>query len=630
MTYLEHYLSKINDNEQAVSITDTAQSFIQKINEHLPNGLTGLLLGNVQSGKTSQMLGVIAKMADNGFRIFILLTTDNVDLQRQTFRRVKNSLSEFNVLDERDEVEFEKVKLSKPLVVVLKKNSRVLRKWKNILVNSRICLGQSLTIFDDEADNASLNTLVNRDRVSPINSILSQIKQTAVSSNYIEVTATPQAVILQSSISGWKPDFVHFFKPGKGYLGGDFFYSEPRPYCINFTDEFEIQDVLSDDDIPCPKGLQDSIASFLMICAYKKLQGESNCNFVVHPSVQISAHNKFVTVIQDQLSLLQKSSGEDEFIDLMKDTWDSLQKTKPNVGPFEDLLEEVVDILDNAEIFTTALNSQNTEIRDRNNPDALDLGKGFNIIVGGNTLGRGITFPHLQVVYYCRSSKVPQADTYWQHSRIFGYDRDPGLSRIFIPPHLFQLFANLNKANDNLIRQIVDNVNEIQIIYPEDINPTRFSVLDSGQLNLVHGGVNIFQSMPTGINVDTVNKLVEGFEVEETVECDSNLIIQLLSLLPSESIEDFDTNKYITSVSSICKARPKVKSRLIVRLDRDIAKGTGTLLSPTDRILGDKYPSDIVLTIYRVKGSKNKGWAGKPLWIPNIKFPSSCVIYSSK
>ena len=67
----------------------------------------------------------------------------------------------------------------------------------------------------------------------------------------------------------------------------------------------------------------------------------------------------------------------------------------------------------------------------------------------------------------------------------------------------------------------------------------------------------------------------------------------------------------------------------IVRIDRDISKGTGTMLSPTDRLLGDKFNDDIVLTMYRLVGSVDKGWEGKPLWMPNIKFPDGICFYNT-
>ena len=39
----------------------------------------------------------------------------------------------------------------------------------------------------------------------------------------MEVTGTPQSILLQTIRSGWKPYFIYYFRPGKGYLGGNFF-----------------------------------------------------------------------------------------------------------------------------------------------------------------------------------------------------------------------------------------------------------------------------------------------------------------------------------------------------------------------------------------------------------------------
>ena len=199
-----------------------------------------MLFGNVQSGKTAQMLGAIARFADEGYMIFLLLTSDNVDLQRQTFLRTQSSLIDFNVLSERDDLKFLQDGLRKPTVIVLKKNGRILKKWREILLSCQSCKGKFLMIFDDEGDNASLNTLVNKNRQSTINKNLDAIKDSASSCVYFEVTATPQSLILQSEISGWHPKFVNYFKPGKGYLGGDFFYADPEPFCIKFTKEMNL------------------------------------------------------------------------------------------------------------------------------------------------------------------------------------------------------------------------------------------------------------------------------------------------------------------------------------------------------------------------------------------------------
>ena len=627
--FFNNYISTIDNPELVLSIKETSKSFSSKISEHftINQQLNALLLGNVQSGKTAQMLGIISAMADSGYKIFVLLTTDNVDLHRQTYNRVKNSLQTFNVLNEREESLLTPACLIKPTIIVLKKNSRVLSRWKNHFLNTEICKGLMLVIFDDEADAASLNTLVNKSKVSSINKRLAEIKHTAANTIYIEVTATPQAVLLQTQLSGWKPAFVYYFRPGSDYLGGNYFFFCTKSLTTIFTNNFELDEVKNGGDVICPVGLSRSILSFLINCAHKKLNGFSNCNFMIHPSIKISIHNQFVETVQDHLTLLQKSTDDAAFLSNLKDEWCDLQQTKPDLEPFEDIRDTVIELLDNTNISIIPLNSKSFVCRDSSNPDALDLSKGFNIVIGGNTLGRGITFPNLQTVYYCRSSKSPQADTYWQHSRIFGYDREKQLVRIFIPQQLYTLFSELNTSNEILIKQVEANINDIQLIYPSKILPTRKNVVDNEYLNLVQGGVNMFASAPIPANVETINRMIETYSEHRFIDCESDFIISLLNLVKSETVEDFNVQKYIACVEGLKKRKPLIKCKLIVRVNRDIARNTGTLLSPNDRTLGDSFKDDIVLTMYRINGTKEKGWSGVPLWIPNIKFPDNFYFY---
>lgn len=84
MEHLQQYLTTISRDSHKESIMRTSSEVVSIINGKIiaEDQLTGLLLGNVQSGKTAQMFGVISLLADQGYNIFILLTTDNVDLQR--------------------------------------------------------------------------------------------------------------------------------------------------------------------------------------------------------------------------------------------------------------------------------------------------------------------------------------------------------------------------------------------------------------------------------------------------------------------------------------------------------------------------------------------------------------------
>lgn len=631
--YLQNYLSQLKNNGLETSVLEVSNEIDDNVKKYINSSgnVTGLLFGNVQSGKTAQMLGAIARFADEGYKIFLLLTSDNVDLQRQTYLRTKKSLLDFNVLSERDDIEFQQEGLRKPTVIVLKKNSRVLKKWREILLSCKFCKGQFLMVFDDEGDNASLNTLVNKNRHSMINENLNAIKDSASKCIYFEVTATPQSLILQSEISGWHPKFVNYFKPGKGYLGGDFFYADPKPFCIKFTKENELDDITSEDDNYCPDGLQESILYFLIVCAHKKLNGQTNCNFMIHPSIKIGIHSKFATRVEEHLNLLQEACGEKDFIKNLQSAWRDLQKTSPNIESFDDIKEAVSVLLDDMRINVYVLNSKSTTGRDPNNPDALDLAKGYNIVVGGNTLGRGITFPHLQIVYYCRASKVPQADTFWQHSRIFGYDREANLVRIFIPKGLYKLFSELNKANMVLIKQIAERgIDGVQLIYPKGVRPTRKNVLDNKFLHMLSGGINIFPSEPIGGNTNRIDPIVERFKDCKIQEVSEEIVLQLLNNVGSIYREDFDSETYKNCIRALSQKRPKIKYQLIIRVNRDIAKGTGTLLSPNDRLLGDNYPNDVVLTLYRVNGDVSKGWNGSPLWVPNIKFPSDCCFYNAE
>ena len=216
MRYLKSYLDTIKSRGNvslADSIEKTANDVGSKYIAPFSYCFThiGLLFGNVQSGKTGQMFGIMCKAADLGFSAFVLLTTDNIVLQQQTLERVQADLTGFCVCGENDSGLFIENRLMKPAVIVLKKNARILRLWANVFASTGFMKGNPLFIVDDEADAASLNDLVNRGRKSSVNKYLDSIKNDASSSMYLQVTGTPQAVLLQTAASGWHPAFTYYF-----------------------------------------------------------------------------------------------------------------------------------------------------------------------------------------------------------------------------------------------------------------------------------------------------------------------------------------------------------------------------------------------------------------------------------
>lgn len=628
MSYLESYLQRIRTNGNNAladaikkTVDDVVPQYISNFsfNDHV----ISLLVGDVQSGKTSHMFGLMCAAADESFTNFILLTTDNILLQQQTYKRAERDLCDFCVCDENDYLKFVQNNLRKPAVIVLKKNTSVLKQWKNNLSSTNFCAGNPLFIVDDEADAASLNTQVNRNRQSTINKHLDAIKKTTSSSIYMQVTGTPQSILLQTRKSGWKPYFIYYFKPGKGYLGGNFFFTADSPKQIVLTDNDEASEIINDDEFP-ENGLKNALLTHLITSGHIMLSGGTVCNFLIHPSVKTSQHATFAGKIGNYLNEISHSCEETETREAFYKIYESLKETKPDIRNFDEIYKYIIEQIQNDKISIQLLNSvvsydENTQYE-----------HGINVIVGGNSLGRGVTFPQLQTIYYCRVAKSPQADTMWQHARMFGYDRDAALMRVYMPPKLFKLFSDINRTNNSIIRQIenMSNGADIKIFYPEGLKPTRKNVLDKKAVVIYSGGVNYFPFYPINKNVSVIDDLLKTFE-DGVYTVSLKLMVKLMENVDSE-VDDWSAKVFIGFINTLLAANPVEQGKLIIRRNRDIGKGTGTLLSQTDRQLGDKYIDKAVLTMYKITGNQEKGWDGTKIWIPNIKLPGECIYYSGE
>lgn len=283
MKYLDNYLNKIvsrGNSKLAGAIKKTAYDVEEKYLKSFSfmDHEIGLLLGNIQSGKTGQMFGILCSAADIGFPVFLILTTDNVILQQQTIERVKADLDGFVICGENDIELFTDNNLIEPAIIVLKKNARILKLWANVFNSTGFMKGNPLFIIDDEADAASLNTLVNKKEQSSINRYLENIKNSASSSLYLQVTGTPQAIFLQTRASGWHPYFTYYFHPGESYLGGDFFFPESgKPDCIIYLDKLE-------------NPIRNVVIRHIAVSAQILLSGGEVSNCLFHPSVRVAAH----------------------------------------------------------------------------------------------------------------------------------------------------------------------------------------------------------------------------------------------------------------------------------------------------------------------------------------------------
>lgn len=609
MQYLEKYLENIVDRgnpKLAESISKTAEDIGKKYlnNFSFISHEIGLLMGNVQSGKTGQMFGIMCKAADLGFPVFILLTTDNVVLQQQTLDRVKSDLNDFCICGENDSRIFVDNNLIKPTVIVLKKNARVLRQWSNVLKSTGFMKGNPLFIVDDEADAASLNTLVNKDQKSSINKYLDTIRSDALSSLYLQVTGTPQALFLQTLKSGWRPYFTYYFQAGDAYLGGDFFFpSAGKPKCVTYLDTLK-------------NPVREVVLQHIAVSAHILASGGKVSNCLVHPSFRVTEHEKYANKIESCLAWYRENI-DSEFESDLRVKYSELNPEKYKKVSFYTFLSKAREILEKG-VKNIVMNGK-SEVKNT------DYSEGCNFIIGGNTLGRGVTFPGLQTIYYTRTSKKPQADTMWQHSRMFGYDRDPGLMKVYIDENLYKLFSDINATNNSIIMQVKNGVEDIKVYYPEGLNPTRKNVLDNEHIGVISGGTNYYPFYPDNDSIEGISKLLARFPSSEPYhQVSLRLMQEILSHIIASP--DFKMNAFQSILDAILAETPTVQGILIVRRERNIAQGTGALLSPDDWKLSGSFSDKAVLTMYQVTGTK--GWGGKPLWIPNIKLPEGAVYYA--
>ena len=620
---LDNYLKRVGAINPALveALTKSAKDFAKKHIDTFDHNshVSGLLYGHVQSGKTGQMLAIAAAAADRGFKFFILVTTDNVLLHKQTLERAKNSLggfmAGFNVLGETDEEAFLTRGLSMPTMLVLKKNPGVLKTWANNISTNPIYKEEPLFLLDDEADASSLNTKVNQNDQSTINMLLEKINKQSPSSIYLHVTATPQSLVLQIEMSGWKPQYTFYLPPNNRYLGGDFFYGEDSKNLIE-TDDNERDDLLNAEHVPI--GLRKAVLHFLIAASDLFLTKEKSvCTMLIHPGLKISEHSTVRTKVEKFLEGVKTDLiGNSSTLEFdLRDAWEELSKTKEDIKPFAEIIRFLR--VDMPSVNITVLNSKT--------PEGSIYDKGLNIVIGGNTLGRGVTFPGLQIVYYCRSAKTPQADTSWQHARMFGYDRDPGLCRIFSPRPLIKLFRELNDANNALFGTLRQKGPQaVSILTPKGTRPTRLSVVMKEDLMVIAGGVNYFPLNPTYSSLSALDAELGTKDDERDISLvEAEKILRIVSV---EKTDLWNQHSFADCVETLKKGA-KYDCHLVVRTERSISKGTGTLLSPTDRELGTHFNNRLVLTMYRLKGEASKGWEDRPVWVPNIKFPDGTYFY---
>lgn len=102
-----------------------------------------------------------------------------------------------------------------------------------------------------------------------------------------------------------------------------------------------------------------------------------------------------------------------------------------------------------------------------------------------------------------------------------------------------------------LIEQVTHGLENLQVILPADISPTRKTVLDSKYLNAIVGGMNFFASDPVDSNTEVIDSIVSQYGDALSVPTDKETVINLLQLVGSYDSQDFQVRN-IFPVFTLC------------------------------------------------------------------------------
>ena len=435
--------------------------------------VAGLVVGYIQSGKTLSFTTVAALARDNGFQLVIVIAGTSTPLLKQSTQRLhKDLLIEetegslkwrpyINPIDDENTRRYIRQSLEEwqdllvpeeeraTILITVMKNYRHLAKLNTLLQYLHLESVPTL-IIDDEADQASLNTLISRKKQSTTYQCISELRSAVQSHTFLQYTATPQAPLLINIIDELSPHFVEVIDPGEDYVGGEDFFSST--YAL--TRVIPHRDILSDEP---PMSLLEALRVFLVGVAAGLVEGRSAQNMrrsmLVHPSQKTAPHQKFRNwigrVFDDWQRLLGLSETDTDRIELMcdfLDAYNDLAQTADALPPFDDI----------ARMLTRAF--RNTSIEEINatsgRTPAVKWGRAYGwILVGGQAMDRGFTVEGLTVTYMPRSTGVGNADTIQQRARFFGYKRAYlGFCRIYLEQDVLTAFQQY-VAHEEEMRQ---------------------------------------------------------------------------------------------------------------------------------------------------------------------------------
>ncbi|MGH1342098.1 MAG: Z1 domain-containing protein [Nannocystales bacterium] len=499
----KYLLEKKKWNPDTVESIDTATTKILSLMQHPGYGrfkTKGLVVGYVQSGKTANYTGLIAKAADVGYRLIIVLAGIHNSLRSQTQKRLGKELIELN-----DKQWLSPTSIDKDftpsaggntnalltegshlrILCVVKKNYYVLKrllKWVDGGDPSVLASCPTL-IIDDEADQAGLNASRDENVRTAINKQILKLLDSLPKVAYVGYTATPFANVLIDPKGDdlYPSSFIVSLPKPAGYFGAETLFGRERLRedddsfesdgldMIRLVDAKEVLNLrpqgAKDRETFTPKvtaSLEAALQYFILSCAARRVRGQQgHCSMLVHTTLYASSHWLICEKVENWWKKTRRAvKKEDEkVLKRLEERWEAeVDKVDPaRFGcprhDFTELKPHLLSVMEEAHLLV-----ENGESLDRLN---YTEGDRIQIAIGGNTLSRGLTLEGLLVSLFVRSASA--YDTLLQMGRWFGYRFGyQDLPRIWMTAELrksFRMLATVeHEIRNDISRYDTDNM----------------------------------------------------------------------------------------------------------------------------------------------------------------------------
>lgn len=496
-----YYLEEKKRPEDQVESVDDASNVVVA---HTPRPTKatfkgrGLVVGYIQSGKTTNFTAVAAKAADLGYHLVIVLSGIHNSLRKQTQNRLSAELTDLNsgkwLSLTTDESDFRKPPFGGEAalgegnatgLMVIKKNPVVLRRlkaWLGTDVMKEHLKSLKVLVVDDEADQASVGT-------ATINPLIRDILGLLPRNTFVGYTATPFANVFINPVDSedfYPRDFILNLPRPEGYFGPEMIFGRAdASQDDNDAMGYDMVRIVGEEELgalrpankeeipsfsPTVDGvLQKAIDWFFLATAARFARGqEEHSSMLIHTHINTRVHETFRKPLEAYREDMERAldAGDADLIERLRLHWNEESSTVPAEDfqraslPFEKVLEKLPFVVRNTRIVLDNYKSKDRlDYTGAKEPQLV-------IAVGANTLSRGLTLEGLVSSIFVRTARA--YDTLLQMGRWFGFRTDyEELPRIWMTEELRGQFRHLAQVEHEM-RADIDRYQE-QNLKPTDV-----------------------------------------------------------------------------------------------------------------------------------------------------------------